>query len=1141
MLNFFHSLRFRLLLVVVLGLLPALGLALYTGLAQRKMAEDSAKQLALQLAQETARQYESLVAQSHGLLVDLAQRPEVLGDAATGAALCANLLKSHPEYNNIGVVGLDGTVLFTAMGTPPSVNLSDRLYFQKALKTRDFSIGEYQVERIAGKKGVGFGYPVFGARSRIQAVAYCVLDLDWLEQLLDKARLPENSTLTLIDSDGMILVRHPEPKKWVGRKMADRSIVRTILSSRTEGTDIGLDVDGAQRLYGFVPLPKDGKTRGMHVAVGIPTAVAFAEPNKIARWNLLYLVIIASLAMLLARVVADQFVLQPIQALVHATKRLAGGDLGTRAAVRGRRGELGQLAGAFDEMAATLEKRRAESQQAQATLASERNLLRLLINTFPGMVYVKDKQGRFLVANDIVACMMGAASSDGVIGKTDFDFYPQEQADRLNAVDQEVLTTGEPLRDREGPITDYLGVTGWYLSHKIPIRDAAGNVTGLIGIDRDITARKRIEEALRREHGLIVRIMATSPAGIIMVDRQGRITYANTRAEQVLGLTKDAILQRTYQAPEWRITDYEGRPFSEENLPFSRVVATRQPVTNVRHAIERPDGQRVLLSVNGAPLLDQNGEVDNVVLTVDDVTAHVWAEEDLYRSHEMLQYVLDNIPQRVFWKDRNLVYLGCNKPAALDAGLKSPAEIVGKNDFELAWKDTAPLYRADDKQVIETGKPKIGYEETLSQPGGRTMLLRASRAPLHDRDGKIIGVLGTYDDITERQNLEGELRQAQKMEAVGRLAGGIAHDFNNMLTAILGFSELTLQQLPTDSPLRHQIEQINSAAQHAQLLTQQLLTFSRKQVTRPQLLTLNTLVSNTGKMLQHLIGEDIELELLPGRETAVVRVDPGQIEQVIMNLAINARDAMPNGGKLIVQTGAAFLDETYSRRHLGVAIGSYATLSISDTGCGMTPEVKAHLFEPFFTTKPTGRGTGLGLATSYGIVKQAGGHISAHSEVGKGSTFVIYLPLIEKEAETLAPKATTPELLGGTETILLAEDEAVVRDLVGMVLRELGYKVQEAANGEEALRVLEKKGKQKLDLLITDLVMPHMGGKELAARVLAAHPETTVLFMSGYTGEFVIRQGELEPGTAFLQKPFVPSVLARKVREILDNRKKARR
>jgi PAS domain S-box-containing protein len=1141
MLSLFYSLRFRLLLVVALGLLPALGLALYTGLAQRKMAEDSAKQLALQLAREAAWQYESLVTHSRGLLVDLVQRPEIRGDATAGTALCMNLLKSHPEYNNIGVVGLDGTVLFTALGASPSVNIFDRLYFQQALNTRDFSTGEYQVGRITKKRGVSFGYPVLDATGGVQAVAYCVLDLDWLGRLLTEARLPKNSTLTLIDGNGMILVRHPEPEKWVGRTMSEVSIVKMVLSSRTEGTDVGLGADGVQRLYGVVPLSKNGETGKTCVAVGVPTALAFAEPYKIAKRNLLYLAIIALLAMLVARVVADQYVLQPIQAMVRATKRLAVGDLSARAAVWGRHGELGQLAGAFDEMAEALEKRRIESQQVQATLASERNLLRLLIDTFPDLIYVKDTEGRFLLGNEAVAHVMAAVSPDELIGKTDFDYYTKELADRFYAEDRQVLTSGTPLKDMEERYTSCAGPAGWYLTTKVPIRDADGNITGLVGISHDITARKQAAEALRRERDLIMRIMATSPEGVIMADPQGQITYANARAEQVMGVTNSEMLQRAYNAPEWQITDHEGRPFPEEKLPFARVVATRQPVTDVRYVIERPDGQRVFLSVNGAPLLDQDGEVDGVVLTVEDITAHVRADEELYHSREMLQYVLDNVPQRVFWKDRNSIYLGCNKLLALDAGLTSPEAIIGKNDFELSWKETAALYRADDKEVMETGTPKTVYEEPQNRPDGRTLWLRSSKVPLHDRDGKVIGVLGTYEDITERRRLEDELRQAQKMEAVGRLAGGIAHDFNNMLTAILGFSELTLQQLPANSPLRRHVEQINSAAKHTQLLTRQLLTFSRKQVTDPQLLALNMLVIDTGKMLQHLIGEDIGLEILPGTETDMVRVDRGQIEQVIMNLVVNARDAMPHGGKLIIQTGKAVLDETYLVRHPGVALGNYATLSISDTGHGMTPEVKAHLFEPFFTTKPSGMGTGLGLATSYGIVKQASGYISAYSEAGKGTTFVIYLPLVEEEAKTQAPEAETPKPTGGTETILLVEDEAVVREMVGMVLRELGYKVHEAANGEEALLVIERNGKQNIDLLITDLVMPRMGGKELASRMQVSHPKTKILFISGYTGELVVRQGELAPDTDFLQKPFVPSVLARKVREILDGRKKARR
>ena len=1139
--SFFYSLRIRLLLLVAICILPALGLALYTGLAQRKMAEGNAKQLALQLARETARRYEFLVARSGEFLQDFVQHPEIRGDAAAGTTLCMNLLKSHPEYNNIGVAGIDGVVRFTGRVETVPVNISSRLYFKRVLKTNGFSPGEYQVGRITHKEGVGFGYPVPDATGGVQAVAFCVLNLDWLDALLTEARLPKNSTLTLIDGNGMVLARHPESRKWVGRAAPDGSVVKTILSSTEAGTDIGRGVDGVQRLFGFVPASSGARAPGLYIAVSIPSAVAFAESNKIVQRNLLCLIVVALLAILVARMLAEQFILRPIHALVRATKRLAVGNLSARVAVRGRRGELGQLAGAFDEMAETLQKRQTESQHVQATLVSERNLLRLLIDSFPDLIYVKDTEGRILIGNEALASVMGAVSPDELIGRTDSDYYPKELAARLSADDKQVLTSGTPLKDTEEFYTDCAGVAGWYLTTKVPIRDEQGNVTGLVGISHNINTRKQAAEALRRERDLIMRIMETSPSGVLMVDRQGRITYANTRAEQVLGLAKDEILRRTHNAPEWHFTDYDGHALSEENMTFARVLATRQPITGVCHAVERPNGQQVLLSVNGAPLLDQNGEVDGVVLAVEDVTAHVRAEEELYHSREMLQHVFDNIPQRVFWKDRNFVYLGCNKPCAVDAGLKSPSEIVGKNDSELAWKENAQSYRADDKQVIETNAPKISYEEPQNQPGGRLMWLRTTKIPLHDRDGNVIGVLGTYEDTTELQKLEEELRQAQKMDAVGRLAGGVAHDFNNMLTAILGFSELTLQQLPADSPLRRQIEQINSAAKHAQLLTRQLLTFSRKQVTKPQLVALNTLVNDTGKMLQHLIGENIELSILLSKEAAVVRVDPSQIEQVIMNLTVNARDAMPHGGKVIIQTGRATLDDTYSQRHPGVALGDYATLSISDTGHGMTPEVKAHLFEPFFTTKPAGMGTGLGLATSYGIIKQDGGHISTYSEVGKGTTFVIYLPLVEEKAETPAPEAAAPKVRGGTEAILIVEDETVVRELICMVLRDLGYKIQEAANGEEALRVIETSGKRKIDLLITDLVMPHMGGKELAARMRATHPNAGILLISGYTGEFIIQQGELEPGTTFLQKPFLPSVLARKVREILDDRKKTRR
>jgi signal transduction histidine kinase/ActR/RegA family two-component response regulator len=393
-------------------------------------------------------------------------------------------------------------------------------------------------------------------------------------------------------------------------------------------------------------------------------------------------------------------------------------------------------------------------------------------------------------------------------------------------------------------------------------------------------------------------------------------------------------------------------------------------------------------------------------------------------------------------------------------------------------------------------------------------------------------------EIAERKQLEEQLLQAQKMEAIGRLAGGVAHDFNNLLTAIIGYSQLALQRIPPDDPLRHDLDEIRKAGERAATLTRQLLAFSRKQVLQPKVLDLNAVVASTSKMLHRLIGEDIRFRTILDPALKRVKADPGQIEQVLMNLAVNARDAMPNGGSLSIETANVYLDEEYARHHVEVQPGRYVMLAVSDTGCGMSAEVLSHIFEPFFTTKEQGRGTGLGLAMVYGIIKQSGGHIWVYSEPGKGTTFKLYLPLAE-EADSAAEQALeqTAFLPTGTETILLAEDDAQVREFASRVLRELGYKVIEATDGQQALKEAEQT--PNIDILLTDVVMPYVGGKELSERLRSVRPGIKVLFLSGYTEYATLRQGMLGDGDAFLHKPFAPGELARKVREVLDGDRKA--
>lgn len=411
------------------------------------------------------------------------------------------------------------------------------------------------------------------------------------------------------------------------------------------------------------------------------------------------------------------------------------------------------------------------------------------------------------------------------------------------------------------------------------------------------------------------------------------------------------------------------------------------------------------------------------------------------------------------------------------------------------------------------------------------IVVRLSGRPIRDDRQKTFFDL-VAEDVTERHALEQQFRQAQKMEAVGRLAGGVAHDFNNLLMVISGYCELLLGQLGTDSELRRPADEILKATDRAAALTRQLLAFSRKQVQTPRVLDLNSVVAEHLKMLPRLIGEDIKLIFVPGALSGHVRVDPGQIQQVIMNLAVNARDAMPNGGKLIIETANVSLDEQYSRQHPNVLPGECVLLTISDTGCGMDAVTQSHLFEPFFTTKGQ-KGTGLGLSTVYGIVKQSGGHIWAESEVGKGTTFHIYLPHFAETGHSAPPEAVEHRPPQGRETVLIVEDEPELRSLARAFLEARGYTVLEAGNGEAAIRASHLHP-SPIHLLLTDVIMPGMNGRELAEQLTSDRPGIRVLYMSGYIENAIGRNGTLDPQTNLLEKPFTSATLARKVREVLD-------
>ncbi|HTK96171.1 MAG TPA: PAS domain S-box protein [Terriglobales bacterium] len=432
-----------------------------------------------------------------------------------------------------------------------------------------------------------------------------------------------------------------------------------------------------------------------------------------------------------------------------------------------------------------------------------------------------------------------------------------------------------------------------------------------------------------------------------------------------------------------------------------------------------------------------------------------------------------------------------------------------------------------------TSSHKVDSEQVRwKKKDGTQISVRLSGRAIMGATGEAVAFEMIAEDVTERHALEEQLRQSQKMEAVGRLAGGVAHDFNNLLTVIKGYSELMLDQLEGADPMRAEVEEIQRAADRAASLTRQLLAFSRQQVLAPKVIDLNSVVSNMDKLLKRLLGEDVDLLTVLDSKIGTVRADPGQIEQVIMNLAVNARDAMPKGGKLTVETSNVALDELYARDHATVRPGNYVMLSVSDTGIGMDPVTRSHVFEPFFTTKEQGKGTGLGLSTVYGIIKQSGGYIWVYSEVGIGTTFKVYLPRVDAAVELSAP-AIVADRHRGHETVLLVEDEDGVRALIRQVLHRNGYTVLQARHGGEALLLCERH-QGKIDLLLTDVVLTQMSGTELAERLLKLRSDMRVLYMSGYTDEAIVQHGVLSPGTSFLQKPFTNDALARKVREVLE-------
>lgn len=618
-----------------------------------------------------------------------------------------------------------------------------------------------------------------------------------------------------------------------------------------------------------------------------------------------------------------------------------------------------------------------------------------------------------------------------------------------------------------------------------------------------------------------------SLAGVFRASLDGVIIDLNAACLRMFG----------YQAK----AEVIGRPLLEmmaeksEYERLARPLLANGSVEEIELRLRRADGEHIWALTNAR--LEHHDARDErqpiIECTLIDITASKHAEDIVLQAENRFKALVENSSDAISLVDATGKVILSSHAVSPIFGY-SLEERVGKNVFELIHpEDQAHVARLFGTLLQNPAGSSATAQVRYRHKNGSWRWIEALGTNMLE-DPNVRAVVINYRDITERRLLLQQLFQAQKMEAVGQLAGGVAHDFNNLLTAILGYSDMAMEKLPPHSAARRYTAEIKKAGERAAALTRQLLAFSRLQVMAPQVIDLNAVVADLSKMLRRLIGEDVRLVTIPGANLGHIKVDPTQMEQVIMNLAVNARDAMPSGGKLIVETCNVSLAETVTAEGVRVKSGDYVLMEVSDTGTGMEANTKAHIFDPFFTTKEKGKGTGLGLSTVYGIIKQSSGYIWVSSELGQGTTFKIYLPAVEESLS--APKSQTAHehKQMGTETVLVVEDEDAVRILLGKLLRNMGYHVLEAELAQDALD-LAKKYRKTIHLLLTDIAMPRMNGPQLARQIKDLHPETTVLFMTGYAGNKVGSTSVLDENDDFIHKPFTADALGQKIRHILDN------
>ncbi len=773
-----------------------------------------------------------------------------------------------------------------------------------------------------------------------------------------------------------------------------------------------------------------------------------------------------------------------------------------------------------------------DRKRAEEELRRSKRLLESVFRTVPTLIWVKDRQGKYVMVTREFSTHYGGDIED-FIGSNllDLGYVTPSTQQVWDREDHDVFETGATVEVLEQPIDLQTGERRWQHLIKVPLRDDSGEITHLVGVGINVTARKRAEEELRESQRLLQTVFDTIPHWVYVKDRESRYLAVNK-----------AMASEFHLRPE----DFLGAHTEEFRGKSSIQIGTKDELKSLEEMdrkvleagefIEEPevtltlaDGSKRIHRIIKLPFKNEQGEVQGIVGLSEDITEFKNQEALLRKNEAEFRQMVENIPSAIFLKDLNGRYRITNRTFEEWMGIHK-TEFYGKTVHDLYPVEEATFYVNHDREVLKTGHVLQIEMEFDTREGLKSII--SNKFPMLDDKGDITGIGVILTDITAQRKTEEQLRQAQKMDVIGQLAGGVAHDFNNLLQVIIGYTQITLENREIPEKIRSHLRLVKESADQAAELVGQLLAFSRKQTLEFHLIDLNELIARQMKMVRRVIGENIKLELRFHAAGSTVKGNAGALEQVVLNLCINARDAMPDGGLLWVELDTVSTDAGIHGLNSGDGQGHYACISVRDTGIGMAPGVLEHIFEPFFTTKEVGKGSGLGLSMAYGILQQHAGMIDVESEPGAGSTFKIYIPLVPGEPadETPAAESIVP---GSGETILLAEDEEDVLDLVAFMLESIGYRVLKAATAREALQLLAKRT-ERIDLALLDVVMPEMGGRELYEKITQIRPSLPVVFNTGYAADTIDSQFLEDHNIRLLHKPYTPDELSKTIRESIE-------